>query len=219
VATPFHAELVTPEKVLFSGDVEEVSMRTDEGEISFLAAHEDYVAAVDITVVRLSVVAGGRPGAPATAASGPASGAPAGGPAPARPGSGAAGAAGAAGAPGGDDEPGVLRAAVHGGFVQVDQSGVVILASVAELAGEIDVERARHALETAAQAPSTQAGAGAPGGDAQAGAGAQPVASGQGAAAPGQTVLSPAMLALLEPDAPEARARRAQARLEAAGVA
>src|SRR5487761_1928322 len=57
MATPFHLEVVTPERVLFSGEVDEVSMRTDGGEIAFLAHHEDYVGAVDITVARLSVVA------------------------------------------------------------------------------------------------------------------------------------------------------------------
>jgi F-type H+-transporting ATPase subunit epsilon len=41
------------------------------------------------------------------------------------------------------------RAAVHGGFVQVDGDHVVVLSPVAELAGDIDVERARRALEEA----------------------------------------------------------------------
>ena len=50
---PFHVELVTPERVLFSGEAEEVSMRTDEGEIAFLAHHEDFIGAADITVVRV----------------------------------------------------------------------------------------------------------------------------------------------------------------------
>jgi F-type H+-transporting ATPase subunit epsilon len=44
------------------------------------------------------------------------------------------------------------RAAVHGGFVQVDGEHVTVLAPMAELAGEIDVERARRALEEAEQA-------------------------------------------------------------------
>ncbi|MHB8681320.1 MAG: ATP synthase F1 subunit epsilon [Acidimicrobiales bacterium] len=43
------------------------------------------------------------------------------------------------------------RAAVHGGFCQVDGGHVVVLAPVAELATEIDVERARRALEAAEQ--------------------------------------------------------------------
>lgn len=44
------------------------------------------------------------------------------------------------------------RVAVHGGFVQVDGAHVTVLAPVAELASEIDVERARRALEEAERA-------------------------------------------------------------------
>ena len=40
-------------------------------------------------------------------------------------------------------------AAVHGGFISVDADGVSLLAESAELAEEIDVERARQALERA----------------------------------------------------------------------
>jgi F-type H+-transporting ATPase subunit epsilon len=43
------------------------------------------------------------------------------------------------------------RAAVHGGFVKVDGEHVVVLAPIAELADEIDVDRARRALEEAQQ--------------------------------------------------------------------
>ena len=48
-----HAELITPERVLFSGDAEAVVMRTDGGDITFLANHMDYIGAVDICVVRI----------------------------------------------------------------------------------------------------------------------------------------------------------------------
>jgi F-type H+-transporting ATPase subunit epsilon len=41
-----------------------------------------------------------------------------------------------------------LVAAVHGGFLSVTGEGVSILAEVAELADDIDVERARRALES-----------------------------------------------------------------------
>jgi F-type H+-transporting ATPase subunit epsilon len=40
-------------------------------------------------------------------------------------------------------------AAVHGGFIQVDHDQVTILSDVAELASQIDVERARAAQERA----------------------------------------------------------------------
>lgn len=42
-----------------------------------------------------------------------------------------------------------LVAAVHGGFLSVADDKVSILAEVAELAGEIDVDRAKAALERA----------------------------------------------------------------------
>ena len=44
-----------------------------------------------------------------------------------------------------------LRLAVHGGFVEVRENRVILLASVAELAEDIDVERARRAQADAEQ--------------------------------------------------------------------
>jgi F-type H+-transporting ATPase subunit epsilon len=55
------------------------------------------------------------------------------------------------------------RLAVHGGFVQVDTDHVVVLAPVAELASDIDVERARRALEEAERRVAETPGAGSPG--------------------------------------------------------
>jgi F-type H+-transporting ATPase subunit epsilon len=46
-------------------------------------------------------------------------------------------------------EGNVISVAVHGGFFSVDSDHVSILAESAELGGEIDVERARLALERA----------------------------------------------------------------------
>ena len=43
------------------------------------------------------------------------------------------------------EEP--LRVAVHGGFLSVREDGVSVLAEMAEMAGDIDVARARAALE------------------------------------------------------------------------
>ncbi|MDA8292289.1 MAG: F0F1 ATP synthase subunit epsilon [Actinomycetota bacterium] len=63
MATPFHVELVTPERVLYSGEVSEASMRTDGGEIAFLAHHEDFVGGAGITVVRLTTEGGADEGA------------------------------------------------------------------------------------------------------------------------------------------------------------
>ena len=45
----------------------------------------------------------------------------------------------------------IERVAVHGGFVHVRSEGVTVLAPVAERAADIDVERARRALEDAEQ--------------------------------------------------------------------
>lgn len=84
------------------------------------------------------------------------------------------------------------RAAVHGGFVQVDGEHVVVLAPIAELAGEIDVERARRALEEAERALSELAARG-----------------GDETAAGGDRALA---------EAEDAR-RRAEVRLEVAGAA
>src|SRR5580658_11060408 len=43
------------------------------------------------------------------------------------------------------------RAAVHGGFVQVEGDHVTVLAPVAERAEDIDVDRARRALDAASE--------------------------------------------------------------------
>ncbi|WP_435107646.1 F0F1 ATP synthase subunit epsilon [Nocardiopsis synnemataformans] len=55
-------------------------------------------------------------------------------------------------------ETGEVRAAAHGGFVSVSGEGrVSILAETAELAEDIDVNRARTALRNAAEAGDTDA--------------------------------------------------------------
>ena len=63
------------------------------------------------------------------------------------------------------------RAAVHGGFVQVEGDHVTVLAPIAELAQDIDVDRARRALDAATErvvdlaATSTGSGSGSGSGD------------------------------------------------------
>ena len=166
--TPFQLELVTPERVLYSGSCEEVSLRTDEGEISFLAHHEDFVGALDITVL---IVQGlGPEPAPSSAE------------------------------PAGTS----LRAALHGGFVHVDDRAVTILAGVAELAGEIDVERARRALAGAEERLSAE--------------GPTEVSRAEGDGEEQRYHPTGAALALLAPESPEAAIARARVRLEAAGA-
>jgi F-type H+-transporting ATPase subunit epsilon len=51
--TSFALELVTPERILYRGDASAVSMRTDEGEITFLAEHSPFVGALDVCVVTI----------------------------------------------------------------------------------------------------------------------------------------------------------------------
>jgi F-type H+-transporting ATPase subunit epsilon len=116
----FSVQVLAPDRVLLTGQAEQVIMRTEDGDITFLNGHTPLVGAVVPCVVRVVRE--------------------------------------------GDEEE---RLAVHGGFVQVEQldeaegdddgaggSGdtgtrVTVLASVAELSEEIDVDRARVALEAA----------------------------------------------------------------------
>jgi F-type H+-transporting ATPase subunit epsilon len=54
---------------------------------------------------------------------------------------------------------GLVTAAVHGGFLSVTGTGVSVLAEDAELAGEIDVDAARSALQDADDAERARAAA------------------------------------------------------------
>ncbi len=131
-----YVELITPERVLFSGEAEAVVLRADGADTTFLANHMDYIGAVDICVLRIEGVPAGGPSSGGTGPSSggaPVSGAP----------------AGAAGTPGEPTPLGEVRAALHGGFVKVADNKVSIVAGVAELAEEIDVDRAQRALEAA----------------------------------------------------------------------
>jgi len=99
-------ELVSPERILYSGEAEMVVCRTvGGGEIAFLTGHAPFLGALEIGVVRLKLSDGGE-----------------------------------------------AAAAVHGGFVEVRDNRVIILSDVAELADQIDVERARRAKEQAERA-------------------------------------------------------------------
>jgi len=99
---PLQVELVSPERILYSGEAEMVVCRTvSGGEIAFLTGHAPFVGALDIGVVRVKT------------------------------------------------NDGVEEAAVHGGFVEVRDDRVAVLSDVAELADQIDVERARRAKEAA----------------------------------------------------------------------
>ena len=96
-------ELVSPERILFSGEADMVIVRTvGGGDVAFLAGHAPFLGALAIHSARIK-------------------------------------------RPDGTEE----TAAVHGGFVHVRENKVIILSDVAELASQIDVERARRAKEAA----------------------------------------------------------------------
>jgi F-type H+-transporting ATPase subunit epsilon len=95
-------EVVSPAKVLYTGEAEMVICRSVDGEIAFLAHHVPYLGALDPCVVRLIAESG--------------------------------------------DE---TRLAVSGGFVEVRDNRVIILADSAELAGDIDVDAARASVRDA----------------------------------------------------------------------
>jgi F-type H+-transporting ATPase subunit epsilon len=96
-------EVVSPERVLYSGEATMVITRTfGGGEIAFQANHAPFVGALAENHTRVFQV------------------------------------------------DGVVRdIAIHGGFVEVSGNKVSILSDVAELADEIDIERARAAKERA----------------------------------------------------------------------
>ena len=96
-------ELVSPERILYSGEAEMVIARTTGGgDIAFLSGHAPFIGALAVWPVRIKTS-------------------------------------------GGDEEV----AAVHGGFVEVRDDRVIILSDVAELASQIDAERARRSKEKA----------------------------------------------------------------------
>jgi F-type H+-transporting ATPase subunit epsilon len=101
-----HVEVVSPERILFSGEASFVRCRTvGGGEIAFLTDHAPFVGALDIAEVLVRTDSG-------------------------------------------DEE----RVAVHGGFVEVSDNRVTILSDVAELASQIDVNRATEARNRAEDA-------------------------------------------------------------------
>lgn len=94
---PLQVELVSPERILYSGEAEMVVCRTTEGEIAFLPGHAPFLGVLAIAKVRVLA------------------------------------------------SDGESVAAVHRGFVDVRDDRVIVLSDVAELAGQIDAERAGQA--------------------------------------------------------------------------
>ncbi len=102
-AAGFRVEVVSPERILYSGEATQIITRTlGGGEIAFLPGHVAFLGALVENHTRVYQ---------------------------------------------GDGK--VVDVAVHGGFVEVSANTVTILSDGAELASEIDVERARRAKDRA----------------------------------------------------------------------
>ena len=98
-AAAFRVDVVSPERVLYSGEATQVITRTlGGGEIAFMPGHVSFLGALVENHTRV-YQADGK----------------------------------------------ILDVAVHGGFVEVSNNVVTILSDGAELASEIDIERARAA--------------------------------------------------------------------------
>jgi F-type H+-transporting ATPase subunit epsilon len=95
-------EVVSPERILYSGEADMVIARTTDGEIAFMTGHVPFIGSLGIGRVIIRTT---------------------------------------------DD--GEVLAAVHGGFVEVNDDRVTVLSDTAELVDDIDVDRARKALERA----------------------------------------------------------------------
>ena len=105
-----HVEVVSPERILWTGEAQMVLARTlGGGDIAFLTGHAPFVGALDVHTVEVTAEDGGKE-----------------------------------------------IIAVHGGFIEVSHDRVTVLSDVAEVASQIDVERARAAQERAEAA--TRAG-------------------------------------------------------------
>jgi F-type H+-transporting ATPase subunit epsilon len=99
-------ELVSPERILFSGEADMVQARTiGGGDIAFLTGHTPFIGALAIDQVVIRLVDGSTE-----------------------------------------------TAAVHGGFVSVNDNRVKILSDLAELKDQIDSGRARRAADAATDA-------------------------------------------------------------------
>jgi F-type H+-transporting ATPase subunit epsilon len=100
----FPLELVTPERLMFSEQVQAVRAPGIEGSFGVLAGHAPLLTELTTGMIKITL-------------------------------------------PNGSEE----FIATSGGFMQVSREKVIVLATAAELSTEIDVERARRALERARQ--------------------------------------------------------------------
>lgn len=100
-------EVITPEKIVFQGEVDMVVAPGVQGEIGILPLHISFLTQLGIGELRVKFEKEGRAV---------------------------------------ED-----YIAVHGGFMEVFEDRVTVLAPVAEIAREIDIERAKRAKERAAE--------------------------------------------------------------------
>jgi F-type H+-transporting ATPase subunit epsilon len=103
MADAMHVEIVSPERILFSGEATMVLTRTlGGGDIAFQSNHAPFLGALSECHTKIHLTDGT-----------------------------------------------VQDVAVHGGFVEVSHNSVSILSDLAEMAHEIDLDRARQARERA----------------------------------------------------------------------
>ena len=57
---PIQVELVSPERILYSGEADMVIARTSEGDIAFLTGHAPFIGALGIGPVTIESTGGGR---------------------------------------------------------------------------------------------------------------------------------------------------------------
>lgn len=98
-------EVITPEKIVFRGEVDMVIAPAIEGEVGILPLHAPFFTQLAIGELRVKFTEDGK-----------------------------------------EKEEYI---AVHGGFMEVFEDKVIVMASAAELAREIDIERAKRAAEKA----------------------------------------------------------------------
>lgn len=109
-ASGFRIDVVSPERVVFSGEATQVITRTvGGGEIAFLPGHTAFLGALTENHTRVWLSDGS-----------------------------------------------IMNLAIHGGFVEVSDNIVTVLSDGAELGSEIDIERARRALQRAEELARTE---------------------------------------------------------------
>ena len=109
-APGFRIEVVSPERVVFSGETTQIITRTvGGGEIAFLPGHTSFLGALTENHTRVWLADGT-----------------------------------------------IMNLAIHGGFVEVSNNVVTLLSDGAELGTEIDIERARRAVERAEELTRTE---------------------------------------------------------------